>query len=59
MAEDAECIKNKKISEYKESVQAIGNSWIICRSQSHSGRIYYFNTLTGKSAWNLSDAEVS
>ncbi|XP_073952427.1 uncharacterized protein isoform X2 [Choristoneura fumiferana] len=58
MAENAVCTKNKKISEYKESVQAIGNSWIICRSHSHSGRIYYFNTLTGKSAWNLSDAEI-
>lgn len=42
-----------------QSVTSVGNSWIICRSKSHFGRIYYFNTLTGEAAWNLSDSEVS
>ncbi|XP_059053498.1 uncharacterized protein LOC131847845 isoform X2 [Achroia grisella] len=39
-------------------VTSIGNSWVLCRSKSYSGRIYYFNTLTGEAAWNLSNAEV-
>ncbi|XP_047531828.1 uncharacterized protein LOC125067331 isoform X2 [Vanessa atalanta] len=41
-----------------EVVQAVGNSWIICRSKSYAGRIYYFNTLTGEAAWNLSESEI-
>ncbi|XP_064072475.1 uncharacterized protein LOC113393068 isoform X1 [Vanessa tameamea] len=41
-----------------EVVQALGNSWIICRSKSYAGRIYYFNTLTGEAAWNLSESEI-
>ncbi|XP_028172099.1 uncharacterized protein LOC114361268 [Ostrinia furnacalis] len=41
-----------------ETVTAVGNSWIVCRSKSHGGRIYYFNTLTGEAAWNLSDQEI-
>lgn len=43
-----------------QTVTSVGNSaWIICRSKSHPGRIYYFNTLSGEAAWNLSDQEVS
>ncbi|XP_045496680.1 uncharacterized protein LOC123695036 [Colias croceus] len=38
-------------------VTSVGNSWIICRSKSYPGRVYYFNTVTGEAAWNLSDAE--
>ncbi|CAG4970828.1 unnamed protein product [Parnassius apollo] len=43
---------------FNESVTSVGNSWVVCRSKSHSGRIYYFNTLTGEAAWNLSEAEI-
>ncbi|XP_026759953.2 uncharacterized protein LOC113519095 [Galleria mellonella] len=39
-------------------VTSVGNSWVVCRSKSYSGRTYYFNTLTGEAVWNLSDAEV-
>ncbi|CAK1579329.1 unnamed protein product [Parnassius mnemosyne] len=43
---------------FNESVTSVGNSWVVCRSKSHPGRIYYFNTLTGEAAWNLSEAEI-
>ncbi|XP_046967131.1 uncharacterized protein LOC124535105 isoform X2 [Vanessa cardui] len=46
------------MSSTGEIVQAVGNSWIICRSKSYAGRIYYFNTLTGEAAWNLSESEI-
>ncbi|CAH2085510.1 unnamed protein product [Euphydryas editha] len=39
-------------------VTSLGNSWIICRSKTYAGRIYYFNTLTGEAAWNLSESEI-
>lgn len=32
--------------------------WIKLRSKTHPGRPFYINTVTGKSVWNLSDAEV-
>lgn len=41
-----------------EVVTSVGNSWIICRSKTYAGRIYYFNTMTGEAAWNLSEIEV-
>ncbi|CAH2228152.1 jg25710, partial [Pararge aegeria aegeria] len=41
-----------------EVVSSVGNFWIICRSKSCAGRIYYFNTSTGDAVWNLSDIEV-
>ncbi|KAL4711432.1 hypothetical protein ACJJTC_016186 [Scirpophaga incertulas] len=48
-----------EFEKYKSNrVTSVGNSWIICRSKSHSGRIYYFNTLTGEAVWNLSDEEI-
>ncbi|XP_012549655.2 uncharacterized protein LOC101743794 [Bombyx mori] len=36
----------------------VGNAWIICKSKSHPGFNYYFNTLSGEAVWNLSSAEV-
>ncbi|XP_022826030.1 uncharacterized protein LOC111356052 [Spodoptera litura] len=47
---------NKDINRRK--VTSLGNSWIICKSKSHPGHVYYFNSLTGQAAWNLSDAEI-
>lgn len=41
-----------------EVVTAVGNSWVLRRSKTYSGRVYYFNTLTGEAVWNLSEAEV-
>jgi hypothetical protein len=40
-------------------VSSVGNAWIVMRSKSHPGRLYYFNTLTGEAVWNLSATEVS
>ncbi|XP_038217389.1 uncharacterized protein LOC119836196 [Zerene cesonia] len=45
------------ISNDSNFVATVGSSWIVCRSKSQPGRIYYFNTVTGEAAWNLSDAE--
>lgn len=42
-----------------EIVKSVGDSWILCRSKTYSGRIYYFNTLSGKAVWNLSEPEVN
>lgn len=43
-----------------QTVTSLGStSWVVCRSKSHNGRIYYFNTFTGEAAWNLSGPEVS
>ncbi|KAM3967124.1 uncharacterized protein ACR2FA_011976 [Aphomia sociella] len=39
-------------------VTSVGNSWVLCRSKTYSGRIYYFNTETGQAAWNLSKTEI-
>ncbi|KAF9799906.1 hypothetical protein SFRURICE_013643, partial [Spodoptera frugiperda] len=47
---------NKETNRRK--VTSVGNSWIICKSKSHPGHVYYFNSLTGQAAWNLSDAEI-
>ncbi|XP_049693295.2 uncharacterized protein LOC110380434 [Helicoverpa armigera] len=44
--------------EVRQQVSSVGNSWIVCKSKSHSGHVYYFNSLTGEAAWNLSDAEI-
>ncbi|CAH0723777.1 unnamed protein product, partial [Brenthis ino] len=41
-----------------EIVKSVGDSWIICRSKTYSGRIYYFNTFSGKAVWNLSEPEM-
>ncbi|KAH9628582.1 hypothetical protein HF086_010316 [Spodoptera exigua] len=47
---------SKEINRRK--VTPVGNSWVICKSKSHPGHVYYFNSLTGQAAWNLSDAEI-
>ncbi|XP_047025677.1 uncharacterized protein LOC124634254 isoform X2 [Helicoverpa zea] len=44
--------------EVRQQVSSVGNSWIVCKSKSHPGYVYYFNSLTGEAAWNLSDAEI-
>uniref|UniRef100_A0A2A4JUY5 Uncharacterized protein n=1 Tax=Heliothis virescens TaxID=7102 RepID=A0A2A4JUY5_HELVI len=44
--------------EVRRKVTSVGNSWIVCKSKSHPGHVYYFNSLTGEAAWNLSDAEI-
>ncbi|CAG4945438.1 unnamed protein product [Colias eurytheme] len=49
--------KNIAANNDSNIVTSVGNSWIICRSKSYPGRVYYFNTVSGEAAWNLSDAE--
>ncbi|CAH0399152.1 unnamed protein product [Chilo suppressalis] len=52
-------MNNKKDkNESIQTVTALRNSWVVCKSKSHAGHIYYFNTLTGEAVWNLSDAEI-
>ncbi|XP_047040957.1 uncharacterized protein LOC124645219 [Helicoverpa zea] len=44
--------------DVRQKVTPVGNSWIVCKSKRHQGHVYYFNSLTGEAAWNLSDAEI-
>ncbi|KAJ2947465.1 hypothetical protein O0L34_g17249 [Tuta absoluta] len=46
------------MTDAEQVVFSAGNSWVVCRSKSYIGRVYYFNTVTGEAAWNLSDTEV-
>lgn len=48
----------KKNDDSNKVVTSVGNSWVVCRSKSYSGHVYYFNTLSGEAVWNLSDTEV-
>ncbi|XP_045767147.1 uncharacterized protein LOC123868657 isoform X2 [Maniola jurtina] len=41
------------------SGREVGNAWIICRSKSYAGHMYYFNSLTGEAVWNLSETEAA
>lgn len=43
---------------HEQVVNYMGSSWIICRSKSHNGMLYFFNTMTKEAVWNLNDAEV-
>ncbi|XP_068623178.1 uncharacterized protein [Battus philenor] len=36
----------------------LDSSWVMCRSKTHKGRLYYFNTLTGEAAWDLCNSEI-
>ncbi|XP_013194060.2 uncharacterized protein LOC106137707 isoform X2 [Amyelois transitella] len=42
----------------QQTVTSVGNAWVVSRSKSYPGRIYYFNTLTGEAVWNLSSEEI-
>lgn len=42
----------------EQVVNYMGSSWIIRRSKSHNGMLYFFNTVTKEAVWNLNDAEV-
>lgn len=30
---------------------SLPENWVLCSSQTHSGRLYYFNSVTGESRW--------
>ncbi|XP_053606005.1 uncharacterized protein LOC128672716 [Plodia interpunctella] len=42
----------------QKSITPVGHAWVLSRSKSYSGRVYYFNTLTGEAVWNLSNEEI-
>ncbi|CAK1544020.1 unnamed protein product [Leptosia nina] len=48
-----------KAIETLNSVSSYGNAWIVCRSKSYAGRVYYFNTVNGQAVWNLSEPEIA
>ena len=30
---------------------SLPENWVLCSSKTHSGRLYYFNSVTGESRW--------
>lgn len=49
---------NVELNSPEEVVNYMGSSWIIRRSKSHHGMVYFFNTLTKEAVWNLNEIEV-
>ncbi|OWR51145.1 hypothetical protein KGM_211017 [Danaus plexippus plexippus] len=39
------------------SEDLVSSAWIVCQSKSYPGLVYYFNTLTGESVWDLNEPE--
>lgn len=40
------------------SEDLVSSAWIVCQSKSYPGLVYYFNTLTGESVWDLNEPQV-
>lgn len=49
---------NLEFNETEPVVNFKGSSWIVRRSKSHLGMVYFFNTMTKDAVWNLNEAEV-
>lgn len=49
---------NVELTNPNQVVNYMGSSWIIRRSKSHNGMLYFFNTVTKEAVWNLNEAEV-
>ena len=42
-----------KMSSKKNDKQELPNGWVVKQSKSYPDRVYYFNTLTGVSTWEI------
>lgn len=47
---------SKENNKELQKVIPIGNDgWIVAKSKRYPGHLYYFNTSTGETAWNLKE----